>query len=90
MRRAGARVETLTHDPAGRVDDHGADAGVGVTERSLGGKLEGTPHQRDVLLALRRGDLTVRHVLPLALDSLLQASSGALTVPTGHGRSLGP
>jgi hypothetical protein len=69
VRRACAVVETLADDRAGLIEDDGADAWVGVGERSAGGKLEGTTHQRDIALMLWCVDLAVCHVLSLVLDS---------------------
>jgi len=74
VRRARAIVKTLADDPAGTIEDDGADAWVRVGQRSTDGKLQGTTHQGNIALALWCVvlwclDLAVRHVLPFVLDS---------------------
>jgi hypothetical protein len=67
-------VKTLANDPAGTIEDDGADAWVGIGQGPAGGKFQGTTHQGNIALALWCVvlwclDLAVRHVLPFVLDS---------------------
>jgi hypothetical protein len=74
VRRARAIVKTLANDPAGTIEDNGADPWVGVGQRPTDGKLKGTTHQGNIAFALWCVvlwcvDLAVRHVLPFVLDT---------------------